>query len=238
MYLGATMVGYEPRIMQVVPIEKEIPNKQEALPYEQVSSIIESGKSFALNDCICKKEQGILGNPCDKPMDVCMGISAEPGEAENIPWGRPISKKEAYEVLNKAEEAGLVHMTSNVESGHWFICNCCGCCCGLLRAINEFNLTNIINSYYYAEIDQDECTACGICLDERCQIKAIEEGDDAYRVIKERCIGCGLCVTTCPTEAIKLVRKPDEEIKHPPKDEMGWFEERARQRGVDISQYK
>lgn len=238
MYLGAAMVGYEPRIMQVIPIEKEIPNKQEALPYEQVSSIIESGKSFALNECICKKEQGILGNPCDKPMEICMGISAEPGDTENWPWGKPISKEEAYEVLNKAENAGLVHMTSNVESGHWFICNCCGCCCGLLRAINEFNLTNVINSYYYAEIDQDECTACGTCLDERCQIKAIEEGDDAYRVIKERCIGCGLCVAACPTEAIKLVRKPEEEIKHPPKDESAWNEERASQRGVDFSQYK
>ena len=42
-------------IMQVVPIEKEIPIKQEALPYQRVSSIIENGKSFLLNECICKK---------------------------------------------------------------------------------------------------------------------------------------------------------------------------------------
>jgi Fe-S-cluster-containing hydrogenase component 2 len=26
-----------------------------------------------------------------------------------------------------------------------------------------------------------------------------------------RCIGCGLCMTTCPAESLTLVRKPDEE---------------------------
>ena len=39
-----------------------------------------------------------------------------------------------------------------------------------------------------------------------------------------RCIGCGLCVSTCPTESIKLIRKDPEEIVTPPKDEMEWFE--------------
>jgi ferredoxin len=151
-----------------------------------------------------------------------------------------MSKDEAYGVLNKAEEAGLVHLTWNVERGHFFICNCCGCCCGVLRSINELgiNASEVINSYYYAEIDTDACAACGTCKDERCQVNAIEEGDDAYRVIREKCIGCGLCVTTCPSEAMKLVRKQPQEIVPPPTDEMDWFEKRGRERGVDFSAYK
>ena len=32
----------------------------------------------------------------------------------------------------------------------------------------------------------------------------------------ERCIGCGNCVPTCPSEAIKLVKKDNEQI--PPKN--------------------
>ena len=46
--------------MQVIPIEKEIPNQQQALPYEQVSNIIENSQSFAVFDCICKKEKHLL----------------------------------------------------------------------------------------------------------------------------------------------------------------------------------
>jgi electron transport complex protein RnfB len=230
-----------PQLMQVIPIEKEIQATHEALTYEKVSSVIENGQSFMVNECICKKEQGLLDNPCEKPLEVCLAIAPVPGVFDNNPLGgRAISKEEAYEVLRKSEEAGLVHLTWNVESGHFFICNCCGCCCGVLRGINDLGIaaSTVVNSYYYAEIDPDECVACGTCADERCQVNAIEEGEEAYRVIREKCIGCGLCVTTCPSEAIRLVRKPPEEVVPPPKDEDAWFEERGRQRGVDFSGYK
>jgi len=238
MYWGSQFLKYGPQVMQVIPIEKQIPVKQEALTYEQVSGIVEKARSFMVNECICKKKQGILGKPCDRPMDVCMAMDPEPDAFENNRWGgRIISKAEAYEVLRKSEEAGLVHMTGNVESGHWYICNCCGCCCGLLRSIN-MGLTNVVNSYYYAEIDAEACDVCGICADDRCQVGAIEKEEETYRVINGKCIGCGLCATTCPSEAIRLVRKEAKELVNPPRDENAWFEERARQRGKDFSAFK
>ena len=238
MYFGPQLVAAEPRIMQTVPIEEEIPAQHQALPYEQVSSIIEKGASFRVNECICKKERGIMGTACKKPHEVCLAITPVAGAEFMLDWGREISKEEAYQMLRRAEEAGLVHLTSNVKSGHTFICNCCGCCCAVLRPMNEFGLTNVVNSSFYAEIEEAECNNCGICLDERCQVKAIEEIDDTYRVIKERCIGCGLCVTACPTDAIRLVRKPQEEIVVPPSDAVAWNEERARARSTDYSAYR
>jgi len=48
-------------LMNVVPVEKEISSNEVTMPFEQVSSIIENGKSFAVNDCICKKEHELLG---------------------------------------------------------------------------------------------------------------------------------------------------------------------------------
>jgi len=237
---GEQFFRNKPQLMQVVPVEKEIPNMQQALAYEQVSNIIENSQSFAVFDCICKKEKQLLDDGCDKPLEVCTAYAPIPGVFDNSDHYRTLSKDEAYGVLNKAEEAGLVHLTWNVEQGHYFICNCCGCCCGVLQGINDLgiNASDVINSYYYAQIDADTCVACGTCKDERCQVNAIEEGDDAYRVIREKCIGCGLCVTTCSSEAMKLVRKQPQEIVPPPKDEMDWFEKRGRERGVDFSAYK
>ncbi|MBI9084861.1 MAG: 4Fe-4S binding protein [Desulfobacterales bacterium] len=237
---GAQFFKTRPQLMHVIPVEKEIPNKQQSLHYEQVSNIIESSLSFSVFDCICKKKKHLLGHGCDKPLEICMAYAPIPGVFDKIPHHRPVSKEEAYALLDKAEEAGLVHLTWNMESDHFFICNCCGCCCEVLSAINELgiNAADVINSYYYAKIDADQCVACGTCRDERCQVNAIEEGDDAYEIVREKCIGCGLCISTCPSEAISMVRKSPEEIVLPPSNEMDWFEKRAMARGVDIGKYR
>jgi Na+-translocating ferredoxin:NAD+ oxidoreductase subunit B len=237
---GEQFFSNNPQLMQVIPIEREIDAQHEALPYEKVSSIIENGQAFRLSDCICKKEQGLMEKSCTRPIEVCLAIAPIPDAFDKARYGQIISKEEAYNLLNKSEENGLVHLTWNVKNGHFFICNCCGCCCGVLRSINELGVpaSKVVNSYYFAEIDPEICASCGTCLDERCQVKAIEEGEEAYRVIKDKCIGCGLCVTTCPSEAIHLVRKDPEAIVAPPEDEMSWFETRAKMRGVDISAYK
>lgn len=228
----------KPQLMQVVPIEKEIQATHEALPYEKVSAIIESGQSFMVQDCICKKEKGLLDNPCDRPLEVCLAIAPIEGVFDNTAYGRQLSRDEAYALIKECEEKALVHLTWNVESGHFFICNCCGCCCGVLRSINEWGISDAVNSYYYAQIDPQACSACGTCADERCQVNAIAEGENAYSVIQEKCIGCGLCIDTCPSEAIQLVRKQADKISPPPKDEMDWYEKRGNLRGIDFSRHK
>jgi Fe-S-cluster-containing hydrogenase component 2 len=38
-------------------------------------------------------------------------------------------------------------------------------------------------------------------------MEALDLDDFVPVVNRDRCIGCGLCVTTCPTEALVLVRK-------------------------------
>ena len=227
-----------PQLMQVIPVEKNLGVSQEAMPYERVSAIIEKGKSFGLNECICKKEKTLLGEPCDRPLEVCLAIAPVPNIFDNHPMGtKPITKEDAYEVLRKSEEAGLVHLTSNVENGHIYICNCCSCCCGVLRAINALELSDGVNSSYYAVIDEEKCIGCGVCAKERCQVNAITEILGAYEVLRDRCIGCGLCVSTCEVEAIQLVKKQPDEIVKPPANETDWFKKRSERRGVDISKY-
>lgn len=237
---GRQFFSKKPQLMQSLPIEEHISVRQESLSYEKVSFFIEQNQSFQARDCVCKKEQGLLGKPCKKPVRVCLAMAPVPDVFDDSPIGRVVTKEEAYALLKQTDEAGLVHLTANTQGDNIYICNCCGCCCGVLRSINELGIpaSEVINSHYYAEIDPEKCTQCGICADERCQVKAIEEVNGTYQVIQERCIGCGLCVTTCPVDAVSLVHKAHDRIVTPPADEASWYEERGRTRGVDFSRHK
>ena len=228
-----------PPLLQSLAIGREVSVDQEALPYEKVSSILEVSQSFLVMECACKKEQAMLGNQCDKPLEVCMGFALWPDFFDEDPRGRTITKEEARRILIQAEEAGLVHMTANYQKDQYFVCNCCGCCCVVLKNINRMNIpaARAVNSHYYADIKAEACAVCGTCRDQRCQVGAIVAGDDSYQVIREKCIGCGLCVSTCPEKAIRLIRKKDDEIELPPKNERAWFKEKAKNRGRDYSRY-
>ena len=54
-----------------------------------------------------------------------------------------------------------------------------------------------------AEIDPEECIACGTCHDV-CRFGAIIPGDEAYRVDSLACEGCAACYYQCPADAIRM----------------------------------
>jgi len=54
----------------------------------------------------------------------------------------------------------------------------------------------MVFSNYFARVVPDLCTGCETCL-ERCQMDAFLLDQKGLAVVnKDRCIGCGLCVTT------------------------------------------
>ena len=59
---------------------------------------------------------------------------------------------------------------------------------------------------------------------------AIETGENVSEVVDGRCIGCGLCVSGCPMEAISLEPKPGMEA--PPKDMSDMLNRIASERGL------
>ncbi|RJP71662.1 MAG: 4Fe-4S ferredoxin [Candidatus Abyssobacteria bacterium SURF_17] len=233
--LVGTVGAYAPAVTRVVPISTQINQDLHVHRHEDIRRMIDEAKSFNVMDCICKKERALEGHPCKHTLQICLAFSNEENAFEKFSRGRTISKAEAIKVMEQAEEEGLVHATYNVEEGQVFVCNCCSCCCGILRGVKEYKAPYILaKSYFVAEIDQDSCAACGVCKDERCPMDAIAEEDGVYTVIAERCIGCGVCTPTCPTESIKLVRKPESEHDAPPSNLIEWNVKRAASRGIEI----
>jgi Na+-translocating ferredoxin:NAD+ oxidoreductase subunit B len=56
--------------------------------------------------------------------------------------------------------------------------------------------------------------ACGTC-EERCPVGAIAVNHEDVAVVDEaRCMGCGVCTPSCPSDAVDLTLR--EEVKPPP----------------------
>jgi len=177
------------------------------------------------------------GNPCRHTIENCLSFSQEKDAYDHLPLqrGKIISKEQALKILVEAEEEGLVHCTYNVLSGQTFICNCCPCSCALLRGVKQFKAPFILaKSNFVAMIDQESCESCGICKDERCPMGAVIEKSGVYSIQDERCIGCGVCVVSCPTDSMTLISRKAFEQNKPSATLFKWQYERAAKRGIGI----
>jgi len=225
----AGIMGVEPALHRVVPAVSAVKSEW-VLPYDDVKAILLQSKTFSVRDCICRVQQSQLGEPCEFPTNVCLNFSDV--ERAN-PKPGDITQAEALALLDRVEEIGLVHTVNNVMKGVGYVCNCCSCCCGILRGVTEFGLHNsVAYANYFAVIDPLLCLDCGTCRD-RCQVKAISQGEGFSVVDVEKCIGCGLCVTGCPNDVAELVRKPEAQMVHPPVDFSAWEHARLHNRGLD-----
>ncbi|MFC1879159.1 ATP-binding protein [Chloroflexota bacterium] len=216
--------------LRTIPIGESIPDPSEILPYEQAEKLVQASEKLAVADCICRKESQLKGEGCDKPLETCLILGGGADFYMRHGIGRQISKDEAMAILETANEAGLVLQPSNSQkAGN--ICACCGDCCGVLRNLKRFpNPGTLVSTPYLAVVDDEICSACETCV-ERCQMEAIEVNGYAT-VLVNRCIGCGLCVTTCETGALSLVRKPQDEQAYVPKRWSETLLRLGRQRGV------
>jgi Fe-S-cluster-containing hydrogenase component 2 len=135
---------------------------------------------------------------------------------------RAITKEEALKILRETEEAGLVHSSGNYRDGIEYICNCCICCCGIMRGIAEFGIMSAVAHSDFQIVVQDAaCNGCEACVS-RCQFEALTMSDGTAVVNKLRCVGCGLCVVVCPTDAMWLERRATDEDSIPPQDIAEW----------------
>ena len=195
-------------LFRVLPINEtiDIKGKTKVLPFEEVANIVKKAYKIGVAPCVCRKR----ARRCDHPSEVCLSFDMAADMIIQRKIGRKINKKEALEVLRKSEEAGLVHCVDNKQKGLLFICNCCSCACGAVRAATVHGYLNtVVPSRYQAKLNEETCIGCGTCVD-KCQFSAISLEDKAI-IDLTKCYGCGNCATNCPESAITLVeiRPPD-----------------------------
>jgi electron transport complex protein RnfB len=226
------IVGDVPSLHRVIPVGEVIPFELEIFPYERATELLEGAKSWGVRDCICRVQQRLVGKGCDRPVENCVVFAPAEGAFDRSEVDHAITKEEALQILREAEEAGLVHSAGNYRSGNFYICNCCTCCCAILRGVAEFGIpTAVARSDFYMVVDAELCIGCGDCV-ERCQFGALSVPEDVSVVDYVRCVGCGLCATVCPSDALHLERRPEGEVPLPPADIREWRTQRVETRGI------
>jgi Fe-S-cluster-containing hydrogenase component 2 len=219
-------VAGSPPVHRVIPVEQAVRVGLDVLPCESASRLLTEAKSWAVRDCICRTQQRLIGRGCDRPVDNCLSFAPVESAFQADGVSRPIPLDEALRILVEAEEAGLVHTVTNTRDGLYYICNCCVCCCGILRSVIEFNLPGAVaRAAFRAAVDRDACVGCGKCAN-RCSFDAVRVERGKSVVDAQRCVGCGQCCATCPSDAIHLERRPAGDSPVIPATETEWQAQR------------
>ncbi len=196
---------------KVIPIEETVEPDTVLVPYQKLKQSITEARVISVAECICRKETKLIKSSCNKdyPMENCLSFGAAAEYYIENGIGREINADEAIKIIDEADEAGLVHAGAN-KTHLSNICNCCPCCCGLMRGITQFGFDKhkFMNAIFESIIDKDRCSACNACVD-RCPVDAISTEENFAVVDRNKCLGCGLCHRTCPEEAIILQLRED-----------------------------
>lgn len=184
----------------------------EALDWERASFIVENARSHAVSLCACRHHAQHAGHPCDHPMRTCLSLNGGADILAHQGIAERISRAEAMTILEGAKAAGLAQTGDNVQRDVSYICNCCGCSCGMMNAIRRFDLRNaVVTSNWISAIDTEKCNGCTRCV-KVCPVNAISivVGERNGHVRKwavrdaDLCLGCGVCTTRCKRGALSM----------------------------------
>ncbi len=183
--------------MRVMPVMSAIENNSKTASYDEVRTLIEKASAISVGPCSCRRSRRLIGEGCGHlEEDMCMYLNDNALNYSRLGSHRLVTKEEAYEILKRAEDNGLVHEINQTPGFEdtTAICNCCGCSCYALRIANYFRSAKAIQSNFLAKVDKNKCVACGQCV-ENCQTNALKLGQkcstvdpkisDAYHSDKE-----------------------------------------------------
>ncbi|PKN62056.1 MAG: hypothetical protein CVU57_26140 [Deltaproteobacteria bacterium HGW-Deltaproteobacteria-15] len=198
-------------LTRVITVDRKIRAGNRIHTYDQVATYIDKYGTIGVGTCFCRHAAQLRGEDIHgMPLDVCMWFGEKAEYAVERLGSRKVSKKEALEVLNRAEEAGLLHMSRNTTEEIDFLCNCDRWHCDVVTQILKHPKPGLVfNSGFRPNLDSERCTGCGVCID-RCPPGALKMGEGNVPALdQDRCFGCAVCASGCAEEAIAMEARPD-----------------------------
>ncbi len=189
----------------------------EILDWERATEVVRTAKSVAVSLCPCRTDAGLRGEGCDAPTRTCLTFGGAANNLVRSGIAEPITNEQALEILTEAKAAGLAQTGDNVRNSVSYMCNCCGCCCGMMRSIRKYDIYDgIVPSNFAATTDHSLCRGCTKCA-KACPVDAIAieptNGKGPRRnwavVDADRCLGCGVCEDVCRWDA-RAMEERDE----------------------------
>ncbi len=231
---GAFFAANTPRdgsrmsVMRTLPHEEAVRPEQavEILDYEKAHALADTFDTFSLGVCSCRHKMDHLEErKCETPLESCLSFGSAADYLIRHKMGRSITKAEMHQALGISKEYGLVLNSDNTRRGIRFICQCCSCCCTVLKGVSEHGYANaVITSTFIAQVREAECIGCGKCA-KACPIHAIEmvpappredgKKRKKARIKEDLCLGCGVCALQCKKTHALALEKRAQRVIHP-----------------------
>lgn len=186
----------------VIPVNQVIKAEQKILNFWFVEDLLRKSERIAVGECDCRRT---MAN-CDHTLEGCLFLNSWADNAIEQGYAKEASFEEALSILKRTYKEGLV-LTAGPEDPPVKICSCCSCCCFMFAGIQQYGMGYaLVHSDFIAQMNKELCTECSTCV-ERCHFGAIQEKDLEIFYDPKKCFGCGLCISTCPGNAIELIER-------------------------------
>ncbi len=168
---------------------------------EAIAFLEEHADSIYLHPCNCKSMKVFQS----KPVNTCMPMNCRPNSEADRGYGERITLERAKALVREYNARGLMQKAEN-----YGLCNCDGLCCSPLHSGRRLNARGVYpKANYRIDFHAEACVNCGKCV-KLCNFGAYSR-DETGRVRHDpdKCWGCTICSSNCPTHAIRLI--PREE---------------------------
>jgi len=232
--------GSKTQLTRTLAYEEHIPVTSEIATYERAREIIREAGFGAVGMCYCRHKKEHQGKTCAKgaPTEgICISLGSGARFLARRGFAEPKSEAELLEIIDRARDLRLTHVTDNIREKPSFICNCCRCCCELMAGVQMGFHDGIAKTAFTAVIDPALCDYCGTCFT-ACNVKAIglakgrtfATPEARFAAVAEAvCLGCGACISACEKGALRLIPAPNRAL--PPAKKRDLFLRILREKG-------